>query len=124
MVKKPHRATGAPRGRPPTLPFDIDDQMLTALERRMAPATRIVRPDWKGLARELHVSRSTISRVAASLKRSGFFESIAVPVRPGSKISHILYKLTPRPIHIEPPPSPPSTSAGPPNSLAWVSKFP
>ena len=117
MVKKPHRATGAPRGRPPTLPFDIDDQMLTALERRMDPATRIVRPDWKGLARELHVSRSTISRVAASLKRSGFFESIAVPVRPGSKISYILYKLAPRSIHIEPPPSPPSTPIGSPNSL-------
>ena len=106
MVKKPHRATGAPRGRPPTLPFDIDDQMLTALERRMDPATRIVRPDWKGLARELHVSRSTISRVVASLKRSGFFESIYVPVSPGSEEVYTLYKLAPRPIPIEPPPSP------------------
>ena len=85
MVKKPHRATGVPRGRPPSLPFDLGEQILAALERRMDPATRTVRPDWKGLARELHVSRSTISRVAASLKRSGFFESIAVLVCSGSK---------------------------------------
>ena len=116
MVKKPHRATGAPRGRPPTLPFDLGDQILAALERRMDPATRIVRPDWKGLARELHVSRSTISRVVASLKRSGFFESIAVPVRPGSKVSYILYKLSPRPVPSKPPPGPPSTSIGSQNS--------
>ena len=118
MVKKPHRATGAPRGRPPSLPFDLGEQILAALERRMDPATRTVRPDWKGLARELHVSRSTISREVASLKRSGFIESIAVPVRPGSKISYILYKLIPRPVHIEPSPDPLSPSIGSHNSLA------
>lgn len=118
MVKKPHRATGAPRGRPPSLPFDLGEQILAALERRMDPATRTVRPDWKGLARELHVSRSTISREVPSLKRSGFIESIAVPVRPGSKISYILYKLTPRPVHIELSPDPLSPSIGSHNSLS------
>ena len=118
MVKKPHRATGAPRGRPPSLPFDLGEQILTALERRMDPATRTVRPDWKGLARELHVSRSTISREVASLKRSGFIESITIPVCPGSKTAYILYKLTPRPVHIDPSPGSLSPSIGSHNSLA------
>ena len=95
-MKKPHRATGRPRGRPPKLPFDLDEQVMQALERRMDPVTRMVRPNWNGLARELHVSRSTISRVIASLRRSGLFESIAVPTRPGSKISYMFYKLIDR----------------------------
>jgi len=115
-MNKPHRATGAPRGRPPSLPFDLGDQILEALERRMDPATRTVRPNWKGLARELHVSRSTISREVASLKRSGFFESIAVPVRPGSKISYVLYKLNTRPARSEPSPCPPPSSIRSQNS--------
>ena len=116
-MNKPHRATGAPRGRPPSLPFDLGDQILEALERRMDPATRTVRPNWKGLARELHVSRSTISREVASLKRSGFFESIAVPVRPGSKISYVLYKLNTRPTRSEPSSCPRPSSLRSQNSL-------
>ena len=98
------------------MPFDLGDQILEALERRMDPATRTVRPNWKGLARELHVSRSTISREVASLKRSGFFESIAVPVRPGSKISYVLYKLNTRPTRSEPSPCPPPSSIRSQNS--------
>ena len=47
-MKKPHRATGVPRGRPPSLSFDLGYQILAALERRMDPATRTVRLDWKG----------------------------------------------------------------------------
>lgn len=111
-MKKPHRATGAPRGRPPTLPLDICTQMLAALERRMDPVTRTVRPDWKGLARELHVSRSTISRLAISLKSGGFIESIYVPVSPGSAMKYALYKLNPRPTTAEPQSSQPSTPNG------------
>ena len=84
------------------MPFDLGDRILTALERRMDPATLTVRPDGNGLTRELHVSRSAISREIASLKRSGFIESITVPAIPGSKTTYILYKLTPRPIHIKP----------------------
>ena len=91
---KPHRATGRPRGRPSTLPFDIDEQILSSLKRRMDPKTHLVRPDWKGMARELHVSRTTISRIVASLKRSGFFENIYLPVRPGSRIKYTLYRIT------------------------------
>ncbi len=90
---KSHRATGMPKGRPPTLPFDLDDQVLNSLERRMDPATRMVRPDWNGMAKELKVSRSTISRVIARLRNSGFIESIGTPTRPGSKIMHISYRL-------------------------------
>ena len=96
--------------------YALGDQILEALERRMDPATRTVRPNWKGLARELHVSRSTISREVASLKRSGFFESIAVPVRPGSKISYVLYKLNTRPARSEPSPCPPPLSIRSQNS--------
>ena len=91
---KKHRATGRPRGRPSTLPFDLDEQVLRSLERRMDPQTHLVRPDWKMMARELHVSRTTISRVAACLKRSGFFESIYLPVRPGSRMKYTLYRIT------------------------------
>ena len=98
------------------MPFDLGDQILEAFERRMDLATRTVRPNWKGLARELHVSRSTISREVASLKRSGFFESIAVPVRPGSKISYVLYKLNTRPTRSEPSPCPRPSSIRSQNS--------
>ena len=93
---KPHRTTGRPRGRPSTLPFDIDEKVLCSLERRMDPKTRLVRPDWKGMARELDVSRTTISRIAASLKRSGFFESVCVPLRRGSRLNYTLYRITDR----------------------------
>ncbi len=90
---KSHRATGRPRGRPPTLPWDIDNLVLESLEQRMDPATRMVCPDWKGMARKLKVSRSTISRVIARLRNSGFIESVSTPVRPGSPIMHISYRL-------------------------------
>ena len=90
---KSHRATGNPRGRPPTVPFEIDDQVLNSLERRLNPATQLVWPDWKGMARELKVSRSTISRVVARLRNSGFIESVGIPIRSGSKIMHIAYRL-------------------------------
>ena len=82
-----------PRGRPPTLPFDLDNQVLNSLERRMDPVTHMVRPDWNGMARELKVSRSTISRVIARLRNSGFIESIGTPIHPSSKIMHISYRL-------------------------------
>ena len=90
---KKHRATGNPRGRPPSVPFDIDDQVLKALERRMDADTHTVRPNWKGLARELHVSRSTISRVMVRLKSSGFIESIYVPANAKKTFFYTLYRL-------------------------------
>ena len=90
---KSHRATGRPRGRPPTVPFEIDELVLNSLERRLDPATQLVWPDWKGMARELKESRSTISRVVARLRNSGFIESVGIPIRPGSKMMHIAYRL-------------------------------
>ena len=90
---KKHRATGNPRGRPPSLPFDIDDQVLKALERRMDANTYTVRPNWKDLAREFHVSRSTISRVMVRLRSSGFIESIYVAVNAKKTLFHTLYRL-------------------------------
>ena len=93
---KNHRATGRQRGRPPTLPWDIDNLVLESLEQRMDPATHMVQPDWKGMASKLKVSRSTISRVVARLRNCGHIESVRTPVRPGSPIMHISYRLKPR----------------------------
>ncbi len=92
-TNRSHRATGRPRGRPPKLAWNIDNQVLNSLERRIDPATSMVRPNWKGMARELHVSRSTISRIVKRLRSSGVIESITVPVRPGSKILHVYYRI-------------------------------
>jgi predicted transcriptional regulator len=59
----------------------------------MDKTNNTVRPDWKGMARRLHVSRSTISREIASLRNSGFIESFSVPIRQGSDTLTILYRL-------------------------------
>lgn len=91
MEKKPHRATGNPRGRPSRLPFDFGERMLKALERRLDPETGLVKPNWKGLARELGVSRSTIARQMVGLRQSGLVESVLVPIRPA--VSVVCYRL-------------------------------
>ena len=88
---KAHRATGNPRGRPSRLPLDFNQQTLNALKRRIDPKTGLARPDWKGLARELHVSRSTISRRMPELRDCGLVESVLIPVGPKVKIT--LYRL-------------------------------
>ncbi|MBQ3341741.1 MAG: HTH domain-containing protein [Kiritimatiellae bacterium] len=90
---KSHRATGRPRGRPSIIPWDLGEQILCDLESRMDKANNTVRPDWKGMARRLHVSRSTISREIANLRNSGFIESFSAPIRQGSDILTILYRL-------------------------------
>ena len=88
---KAHRATGNPGGRPSRLPLDFNQQILNALKRRIDPKTGLARPDWKGLARELHVSRSTISRRMPDLRDCGLVESVLIPVGPKVKIT--LYRL-------------------------------
>ena len=90
---KSHRATGRPRGRPSIIPWDLGEQILCDLESRMDKTNNTVRPDWKGMARRLHVSRSTISREIANLRNSGFIESFSAPIRQGSDILTILYRL-------------------------------
>lgn len=88
---KKHRATGNPRGRPPRLPSDIGNQILEALHRRLNAETGLAKPDWKGVARELGVSRSTIAREMAGLRRCGVVESVFIKISP--KVSVIYYRL-------------------------------
>ena len=88
---KAHRATGNPLGRPSRLPLDFNQQILNALKRRIDPKTGLARPDWKGIARELHVSRSTIGRRMPDLRDCGLVESVLIPVGPKVKIT--LYRL-------------------------------
>ena len=88
-----HRATGRPRGRPPSVPFDLGAKIYDALKRKMNPETRMVRPQWKKLAVELGVSRSTISREMPSLKSAGLIESIVMTSRTSDRFKYILYKI-------------------------------
>ena len=53
----------------------------------------MVRPQWKELARELGVSRSTISRVMPSLKSAGLIESVVVTSPKNAKYKYVLYKV-------------------------------
>lgn len=88
---KAHRATGNPRGRPSKLPWDFGQQILRTLERWVDPKTGLAKPDWKGIARELHVSRSTIARQMVGIRESGAVESVLIYVRP--KVAVIRYRL-------------------------------
>ena len=88
-----HRATGNPRGRPPSVPFDLGDRIYEILKSRMDPVTHLVHPQWQSLARELHVSRSTISRVMPELKSAGLIESIIVPLSKNGRIKRVVYRI-------------------------------
>ena len=88
-----HRATGAPRGRPPSLPFDLGERILTNLEKRMDLETRLVPPLLAKIAREIGVSLSSIKREIAVLRRSGFIESVCINDRPGKSVATIYYRL-------------------------------
>ena len=88
---KAHRATGNPRGRPPKIPFDFGQRIMENLRRRVDPETGLVRPRWKQMALELHVSRSTIARQMAELYASGAYERIYVKVNPRVMICY--YRL-------------------------------
>ena len=90
---KSHRATGRPRGRPPSLPFDLDEQVLRDLESRMDKATLLVTPSLSQMARRLKVSLSSIKRVVVSLRNSGYIELCYTKKRPTVKVYTILYKL-------------------------------
>ena len=68
---KAHQATGKPRGRPPKLPFDFGKRIMENLRRRVDPKTGLVRPFTAHMARELGVSRSTVSRELRSLREYG-----------------------------------------------------
>ena len=88
---KAHRATGNPRGRPPKVPFDFSERIMENLRRRVDPKTGLVRPLLSHVARELGVSRSTISRQMVGLRQCGAVELVYVRVSP--KICDIYYRL-------------------------------
>ena len=88
---KPHRATGNPRGRPPKLPLDFGKRIMENLRQRVDPKTGLVRPFTAHMARELGVSRSTISRELRSLRQGGAFEIVYVRISP--KQLAIYYRL-------------------------------
>ena len=79
---KAHRATGNPRGRPPKLPFDFGKRIMENLRQRVDPKTGLVRPFTAHMARELGVSRSTISRELRSLRQSGAVELVYIRESP------------------------------------------
>jgi len=83
-----HRATGRPRGRPPTIPIDIGARIMQSLRDRVDPATGLVRPRWKFIARQLGVSRSTVARQMAILYASGAYERIIKQVSPNCAITY------------------------------------
>ena len=88
---KAHRATGNPRGRPPKIPFDFGLRILESLKRRIDPKTGLVRPQLALVARELGVSRSTISRQMVELRQCGAVEIVEVKVSP--KMLNFYYRL-------------------------------
>ena len=90
---KKHRATGRPRGRPPTLPFDLAEQILRDLESRMDKTTQLVVPDLGNLAKRLNVSRSSIKREITHLRNCGYIELQYIKKRPTDRVYAILYKL-------------------------------
>ena len=77
-----HRATGNPRGRPPKIPFDFGQRVMENLRSRVDPKTGLVRPLTAHMARQLGVSRSTVSRELRSLRQNGAFEFVDVRVGP------------------------------------------
>ena len=92
-----NRATGRPRGRPPSLPYDLAEQILCDLESRMDRNTMLVRPEIASMARKLNVSRSSVKREIASIRKSGFLELLRIYKRPTDKVCTIMYRIL-RPI--------------------------
>ena len=88
-----HRATGNPRGRPPKIPFDFGQRIMENLRQRVDPKTGLVRPLTAHMARQLGVSRSTVSRELRSLRQSGAFETVDVRVSPKQLTTYYRLKV-------------------------------
>ena len=88
-----HRATGRPRGRPPSLPFDLAEQILRDLESRMDRNTMLVRPEIASMAKKLNVSRSSIKREIVSIRNNGFLELCHIHKSPADKVCTIMYRI-------------------------------
>jgi hypothetical protein len=76
-VRKPHRATGLPKGRPKVLPDNFDEYILAALCRKMDPRTRRVIPHWDALVAEFRIGRNTLGSAINSLKAKGLIASVS-----------------------------------------------
>lgn len=74
--KRPHRATGNPRGRPKVHPANFDEVVFASLRRRMDATTRMVVPYWRGLVEEFHIGRNTLAKAIRELKEKGFIEKV------------------------------------------------
>ena len=61
------------------------------LRQRVDPETGLVRPRWKQMALDLHVSRSTVARQMAELYANGAYERIYVKVNP--RVTICYYRL-------------------------------
>ena len=86
-----HRATGNPRGRPPKIPFDFGRRIMENLRQRVDPKTGLVQPLTACMARQLGVSRSTVSRELRALRQRGALEIVYVRTNP--KQLAIYYRL-------------------------------
>ena len=74
--RRPHRATGRPRGRPKVRPANFDEIILAALCRRMDPLTRKVIPHWRSLVEEFRMGKNTLGAAIRSLKSKGLIKSV------------------------------------------------
>jgi len=61
---------------------------MQSLKQRLDPETGLVKPDWKGMAHELGVSRSTIARQMVGLHQCGAIETVYVPVDENFTFAH------------------------------------
>lgn len=71
---------------------------MDALERRVDPKTQYARPDWMGIARELGISRTSVSRVMARLKRIGLITAVYEDDPRNRKVKHSYYILHKHPV--------------------------
>ena len=86
-----HRSTGNPRGRPPCVSEDIYKWILDDYKARVNPETGLILPQNSELARKFHVSRSTLCRRIADLRRDGYLAIVYVKEAPD--IYQIYYRL-------------------------------
>lgn len=89
----PYKPTGRPNGRPPTLPYNIDEMVLSDLTERMDPSTKLVLPRIAIIARKVGASRSFIKRVIKDLRDAGALELVYQKKDSGAKLLTIYYRI-------------------------------
>jgi DNA-binding MarR family transcriptional regulator len=89
----PYKPTGRPNGRPPKLPYDIDEIVLKDLTERMDPSTKLVLPQIATIARKVGASRSSIKRVIKDLRDAGALELVYQKKDARAKLLTIYYRI-------------------------------